>query len=235
MPVPVRGDTRRHVLLPFKADAFDIAPLRGAVTAQLAAWGASAIADEVTLAVSELATNVVCHVGAGTPAVLFLESSGDHLRVEVHDTSPRLPFREAPAPDEETGRGLALVTAVSGGWTATPTPAGKAVCCEFAVTTAEHQRRFGHRIDRACEVIESYGLHLRLPAARLSGHPAADTVAVDLITDLLHWLAATGRDPDTVLDHAQTHFEAEAGEAAVRVQPEVATIPSSTAARGVHR
>ena len=34
--------------------------------------------------------------------------------------------------------------------------------------------------------------------------------AADLITDLLHWLTANGHDPDTILDHAQTRFEAEA-------------------------
>lgn len=142
MPVPVRGDTtRRHVLLPFKADACEIAPLRVAVIAQLASWGASEIADAVTLAVSELATNVVCHVGPGTPAALYLEFTGDSLRVELHDTGRALPSRGAPASDEETGRGLALVTAVSGGWIATPTRGGKAVCCEFTVTRADRHRR----------------------------------------------------------------------------------------------
>lgn len=214
MLVPFHADNRRHVLLPFKADAFDIAPLRGAVASQLAEWGVSAIADSVTLAVSELATNVVCHVGAGTPAALFLESCGDRLRLEVYDTSPRLPSGEAPASDEETGRGLALVAAVSGGWHAAVTPAGKAVCCEFAVPTFSGRSRVGHRVARASEVVETYrlnGPYSSTPTPRSAvGHAVADAVVGNVITDLLHWLAANGRDPDTVLDFAQIRFEAEA-------------------------
>ncbi|WP_327290456.1 hypothetical protein [Streptomyces sp. NBC_01198] len=108
------------------------------------------------------------------------------------------------------GRGLALVAAGSGGWVATPTLSGKAVCCEFAVRTDDHLRRFGHRVARASELIESYGFSPQVPLAHSpTGHAVPDAVAVTLITDLLHWLAANGRDPDTVLDQAQTHFEAE--------------------------
>ncbi|MEV6736786.1 hypothetical protein AB0N14_07485 [Streptomyces sp. NPDC051104] len=45
---------------------------------------------------------------------------------------------------------------------------------------------------------------------RLEATVAEETV-IDVITDLLHWLGAHGRDPDDVLDRAQAHFEAEAG------------------------
>lgn len=133
MSMPLCGDTRPYFLLPFKAEACSVGPLRQAVSRQLGTWGASEIADSVLLAVSELATNVVCHVGVGTPAALLLLATGGHVRIELHDTSGRLPTREPAASDEESGRGLTLVTAVSGGWIAIPTPGGKAMCCEFAM------------------------------------------------------------------------------------------------------
>ncbi|MFF5775027.1 hypothetical protein ACFY8V_25040 [Streptomyces californicus] len=41
----------------------------------------------------------------------------------------------------------------------------------------------------------------------------AEESAIDVIADLLHWLRAHGRDPDSALDRAQTHFEAEPAEA----------------------
>ncbi|EHM26229.1 hypothetical protein SPW_5421 [Streptomyces sp. W007] len=41
--------------------------------------------------------------------------------------------------------------------------------------------------------------------------PAAlDETVTDVITDLLHWLAVQGGDPDGALGRAQMHYEAEA-------------------------
>ncbi|MGW1201815.1 hypothetical protein [Streptomyces cyaneofuscatus] len=41
----------------------------------------------------------------------------------------------------------------------------------------------------------------------------AEEAAIDVIADLLHWLRAHGCDPDSALDRAQMHFEAELPEA----------------------
>lgn len=38
-----------------------------------------------------------------------------------------------------------------------------------------------------------------------------EEAAIDLITDLLHWLSVHGRDVDEALDRAQTRFEAAGG------------------------
>lgn len=232
MPALVSGDTRHHFLLPFTADACAISSLRGAAATQLATWGLSTLADDVTLAVSELATNVVCHVGPGTPAVLLLEVTGDRLRVEIHDTSRGLPTRRAAAEPGETGRGLALVAALAGGWTATPTPGGKAVCCVFAVGNA-HRVRFGARIARAAGAIDGYRLSPSSAEIPLAVHPAAaDALAVSLLTDLLHWAAANGSDPDDLLDHAQTCFETEVAETrAPTALPPARTAPGAGTAR----
>ncbi|MGW5355186.1 ATP-binding protein [Streptomyces sp. NPDC004031] len=224
------GDIRHRFLLPFKADACAIATLREAADAQLAAWGLSALTDGVTLAVSELATNVICHVGPGAPAVLFLEVTRDRLRVEVHDTSRTHPTRSVVGGDGETGRGLALVAAVSGGWTAVPTPGGKAVRCDFAVGNA-HRLRFGPRVERAARVIDGYRLHSSGVEAPLVAHRAvSDTLAISLFTDLFHWIRANGSDPDDIVDHAQTCFEAEAAEVQEPVLPPVRNPPGPATA-----
>jgi anti-sigma regulatory factor (Ser/Thr protein kinase) len=205
------GDvSRRHCLLPFEAQPSVVAHLRGTVGRQLVAWGAANVADIVTLVVSELATNVIRHVGAGTPAVLVLEAGEGRIRLELHDTSSTMPHRAQPAPEALTGRGLTLVAAMTNGWFAKPTLGGKAVCCELAMSPAMAMNRNNQRITRGSEAIKDYTLRLTATAARpLGSLPAIDAVTADLITDLLHWLAANGRDPDTILDYAQTHFEAE--------------------------
>ena len=215
MPAPSYGEPRRHFLLPFDAEPQAVGQLRNAVGLQLATWGVSEVADAALLAVSELATNVIRHVGEGTPATLVMEADDGRVRVELHDVSGQLPHREQAGPDDETGRGLSLVTAISGGWTAMATSAGKAVCCEFVLTSAAQPKPWAHRVDRASQVIQGYALNSGSPTACPFGSRAAvDAVTADLITDLLHWLTANGRDPDTILDHAQTRFEAEATEVA---------------------
>lgn len=211
MHAPHCGDlsTRRHCLLPFEARPSVVGELRRTIALQLVAWGAADLTDVATLAVSELATNVIRHVGPGTPAALVLESGEDgRIRIEVHDTSGEMPHRSSAAPDHLTGRGLSLVAAVSNGWFAITTPSGKAVCCEF--TANGPQKPYDPHVARGSDAVQRYALH-RGPAGTrpLANRPAAQAAATDLITDLLHWLAATGHDPDTVLDHAQTHFEAE--------------------------
>lgn len=46
-------------------------------------------------------------------------------------------------------------------------------------------------------------------AYRQVGHRRGEEAAIFIITDLLHWLRAHGRDADDVLDRAQTRFEGE--------------------------
>lgn len=67
--------------------------------------------EAAALALSELVTNVVLH--AHTPFVVVVEVQADRLRVEVRDRSPVLPVPAPHEPDATTGRGLALVSAVT--------------------------------------------------------------------------------------------------------------------------
>ncbi len=67
--------------------------------------------EAAALALSELVTNVVLH--AHTPFVVVIEIEPDRLRVEVRDSSPVLPVPASHDPDSTTGRGLALVSAMT--------------------------------------------------------------------------------------------------------------------------
>ncbi|MFK4597351.1 ATP-binding protein [Streptomyces pristinaespiralis] len=98
----------------------------------LTAWDRGAQADDVTLCVSELATNALVHgVPPGRGYLLRLRLTEDGtLRVEVHDSGDGKPCLRDP--DDESGRGLLLVAALADRWGIGPREPGKVVWCEFA-------------------------------------------------------------------------------------------------------
>ncbi|MHA5050782.1 ATP-binding protein [Streptomyces sp. SD15] len=87
---------------------------------------------DVQLCVTELVGNVVRHVGEGTPVrVRVARTCGGRVRVEVSDPDPRaLPVLLCATGDDESGRGLALLDAVTLRWGVQQGAAGKTVWCE---------------------------------------------------------------------------------------------------------
>ncbi len=79
-----------------------------------AASGSAELADDAALASAELLANAVQH--GLPPVVICVAASEDAVRVEVQDSSPRLPMRLTPSTTNMTGRGLALVEALSSKW-----------------------------------------------------------------------------------------------------------------------
>lgn len=87
---------------------------------------------DVELAVSELLGNVVRHVGPGAPVRLRVSGDGTTTRVEVTDrTGDAVPAPRSPSPDEESGRGLALLEALAVRWGVVRGAGGKTVWCEL--------------------------------------------------------------------------------------------------------
>src|SRR3954447_10612706 len=78
--------------------------------------------DDVELVVAELVTNAVLHGAA--PVTLRLRLDPAVVRVEVHDTGRQRPIAMPGGVDAMTGRGLALVAALSREWGVEPTPDG---------------------------------------------------------------------------------------------------------------
>lgn len=91
-------------------------------------WRMTEVADTVELVVSELVTNAVMAYSrtsgqptyqrrAGIPAVVLrLSAHRGRVLVEVWDDIPVAPVRRAAHPDDERGRGLLLVEALTERW-----------------------------------------------------------------------------------------------------------------------
>ncbi|MFE6283205.1 ATP-binding protein [Streptomyces sp. NPDC057877] len=208
MPGYEISEPRLRCVLPFEAAPAEVRLLRRAASEQLTRWGLLAATDEIELLVTELATNVVKHVGEGVAATLVLERRGERLRVEVHDRSRTMPSPRTAACEGECGRGLHLLASLARDWGAVLTAAGKEVWCEIPVKTGQPCQR----VERAATTLESYrGVAGADAAERALPAAVLEESAVELIADLLHWTAARGRDPEGVLGRAQARFEAETG------------------------
>jgi len=87
---------------------------RHVVTQLLAAWAADGYRDDAALLVSELVTNVVRHVPAGTPMTVEVRLTRTALHVAVVDDSA-VPAATRPR-TAQGGHGLWLVAAVADDW-----------------------------------------------------------------------------------------------------------------------
>jgi anti-sigma regulatory factor (Ser/Thr protein kinase) len=205
MPGTDAPDRQHRCVLPFEAVPTEVRLLRRAVGAQLNQWGVPSVTDEAALAVTELATNVIKHVGEGAPATLVLERKSDRVRVEVHDTSCALPTARTVNCEADCGRGLHMLAAMAADWGVITTAVGKVVWCEIAAGSGAACRR----AERAVEVLETYRGRDGIALEGRRRDLTLTESAIELIADLLHWTSARGLDPDDVLDRAQMHYEAE--------------------------
>jgi anti-sigma regulatory factor (Ser/Thr protein kinase) len=115
-----------------------VSDARRRVVATLRSWGLpsdSEVLDSVELATSELVTNAVNHAGA-EPIAVRIRLRGEVLRVDVRDSSGRLPKPRPPAVTDENGRGLLIVAALASRYGVEATPVGKRCWAEFPVPTA---------------------------------------------------------------------------------------------------
>lgn len=88
-----------------------------------------AISADAQLVVSELVTNAVVHAGVALELRLTF---GDTLRLEVVDPATATPQPRSAEPTDTSGRGLAVVAALSVAWGITPHPAGQVVWAELS-------------------------------------------------------------------------------------------------------
>lgn len=106
-----------------------VSEARSRVRAFLAAASPPAGQQEIetaALAASELVSNAVLH--APGPCVLRLSDDGEHLRVEVSDSSGRLPVvRDTDLREGEGGAGLRLLKALASDVEVSVHPTGKTV------------------------------------------------------------------------------------------------------------
>ncbi|MGD1218078.1 ATP-binding protein [Streptomyces krungchingensis] len=110
-----------------------VAQARRLTRARLARWAVCEdTCDTATLVVSELVTNAIVHA-AGERVVCELHDGDDLVRIAVRDEgcAPGEPHPSPQRPEEEHGRGLLLVAAMSRAWGAQDTGPGLLVWAEL--------------------------------------------------------------------------------------------------------
>lgn len=125
--------SRRHCVVELQALPLRIGQIRRIVSAQLRHWQLDPLIDRAALGVTELLSNVHRHAQPDKTCTVEIELRLGRLTVSVYDSDPRLPMlrdsgaaeaAEAARPAgispldalETSGRGLALVEALSEAW-----------------------------------------------------------------------------------------------------------------------
>ncbi|MFJ8308435.1 MULTISPECIES: ATP-binding protein [unclassified Streptomyces] len=200
--------------LPFSAEPREVAGLRRVLRLHLSLWGLPEVIEAAQMCVTELVTNVINHVGAGTPTTLAVSMNDTRLRIEVRDPDTRaLPTLLAAQEASEDGRGMAIVDALSLSWGVILRADSKVVWCELAtdlVTAGGHTG--GPGVARAEQYLSRYGAERQLGSTgrgRL-GVVAMEEAAIGLIADLLYWLHAHGCESGKVLERVQSHLDRQA-------------------------
>ncbi|MFJ6659651.1 ATP-binding protein [Streptomyces sp. NPDC091377] len=88
---------------------------RSMVTTAVLTWGLKELVDPARLVVTELVANAANHARMDTILVTATLRAPDAVRISVVDRSRTMPQRRNAADDDEQGRGLELIDALSGG------------------------------------------------------------------------------------------------------------------------
>lgn len=205
---------RKPWSIAFVAEPEAAAALRRLMRLHLGLWGFPGVIEAAQLCVTEMLSNVITHVGPGTPTTLSVSMNGGHVRIEIQDPDTRaLPTLLQAGAESEGGRGMALIDAMAVRWGVEPRADRKVTWCELAaepgLSTHDDPQMGG-----AEGLLGDYGggetRDAMLVGSRRLSLARAEEAAIDIIADLLHWLHTHGRDADDFLDRVQTHFEAAA-------------------------
>jgi anti-sigma regulatory factor (Ser/Thr protein kinase) len=113
------------------ADPISVSGVRRFVRACLAPTADDDLVDDVSLVVSELATNAVIHAGSAF-SVTLASSNGGTLLLTVRDASASAPSNGVSDPLALGGRGMLLVNAHCAAWGFSPeVEGGKSVWASF--------------------------------------------------------------------------------------------------------
>ncbi|MGW3495008.1 ATP-binding protein [Streptomyces sp. NPDC001020] len=133
------GTTERRFRFELAAHPHSVARARQLTRARLTRWAVGEdTCDTAALVVSELVTNAIVHT-AGEFVVCELHDEDDLVRIAVRDEgcSPGEPHPAPQRPEEEHGRGLLLVAAMSRAWGAQEAGPGLLVWAELARTAEQ--------------------------------------------------------------------------------------------------
>lgn len=120
--VGANAPTRAPVVLELPGDDRSAARARRFVGEHCEEWGMGHLLDDAQLVVTELVVNAVVHARSGCQVRLF--RSGMRLRIEVIDEGVGAPDMQNAGSEDEHGRGLLLVSMLSGAWGVESRPTG---------------------------------------------------------------------------------------------------------------
>ncbi|MFI9201536.1 ATP-binding protein [Streptomyces sp. NPDC053048] len=113
--LPAGPPPSRAVSLP--SSPRSVAAARRFAGGLLAEWGLEELTGDAVLLLSEIVTNAIVHVPAGSGDVeLVLSRTQGHLVAQVTDGGGRLPRCARVGPDSENGRGMWLVEQIAAQW-----------------------------------------------------------------------------------------------------------------------
>ncbi|HYD09982.1 MAG TPA: ATP-binding SpoIIE family protein phosphatase, partial [Acidimicrobiales bacterium] len=127
VPAAVAGGPIARMMLPDDESASALT--RRFLSDALDELGLGHVADSALLLASELVTNAVLH--GSPPFSVDVLAIDDGVRVSVTDAHPDVPVQRHAAQDDEHGRGLLLVEALSARWGIDAHPPGKSVWFEL--------------------------------------------------------------------------------------------------------
>lgn len=113
----------------YKSDPSAAREARRNVRSVLKLWELAVLVDTCQLLVSELVTNAFQHAH-GELVSMSIVRCGSRVRLEVADGNEDAPNVRPADIDDEDGRGLLLVSALSADWGVERVPNGKRVWCE---------------------------------------------------------------------------------------------------------
>lgn len=116
-PLSPEEEGRPLVVSRWPLSALAVRRARRELRGTLGEWGLEQLGEAAELVLSELMTNALRH--ARSPRGRLVETryervGGSCVRIEVHDANDRIPQMRRAADDDEGGRGLALVDALTG-------------------------------------------------------------------------------------------------------------------------
>ncbi|WP_079138773.1 ATP-binding protein [Actinacidiphila rubida] len=106
----------RECALELEAHPYRIQQIRRIVSAQLRYWRLDPLIDAASTGISELLANVHRHARPDKQCAVKLSVENGRLTVAVADHDTRLPHMQPVEPTATTGRGLAMVEAMSDSW-----------------------------------------------------------------------------------------------------------------------
>lgn len=122
----------REALVHLPSDVASLGEGRRFVARTLRDWKVDESRIEpVLLVANELVANAIVHAQSA-PVLSLAESSAGDLLLRVSDESRALPVPQAPSVDDDGGRGLILVQALSDRWGIDTDTDGKSVWVTFA-------------------------------------------------------------------------------------------------------